>query len=106
MPLHPVLVEKLNAALEPTQPRFTCRDARLPAVPGKARSVIGMRRSGKTTILLQLLEERRAVLPPERALYVSFDDDRLSGLQGDQLGSLLEEYYRRYPGLRRRVTLH
>ncbi|HET6202955.1 MAG TPA: ATP-binding protein [Planctomycetota bacterium] len=107
MPLHPVLAEKLSAALEPTTKLpFTRRDARLPGVPGKVHSVIGMRRAGKTTFLRQVLEERRSVLPAERALYVSFDDDRLAGIEVDQLGFLLEEYYRHQPGLRGRETAH
>ena len=103
MSLHPVLEERLNAALGPSpQAASTRRDARLPAVPGKAHAVIGMRRAGKTTFLRQLLDERRAALPPERALYLSFDDDRLAGIQGEQLGFLLEEFYRRHPSLRGR----
>lgn len=103
MPLHPVLEERLNAALMPTRgARLTSRDARLPAVPGKAHAVIGMRRAGKTTFLHQLLDEQRARLPPERALYFSFDDDRLAGIGAEQLGFLLEEFYRRFPTLRGR----
>jgi predicted AAA+ superfamily ATPase len=101
MPLHPVLEERLNAALAPSVAvQFTKRDARLPAIPGKAHAVIGMRRAGKTTFLKQLLAERRTRLPPERALYLSFDDDRLVGIGVEQLGFLLEEFYRRYPALR------
>jgi len=107
MPLHPVLLEKLNAALAPTPtPRLTRREARLPAVPGKVHAVIGMRRTGKTTFLLQLLAERRASVPPERALFMSFDDDRLAGVELEQLGLLLEEYYRRFPELRGREKVH
>ncbi len=106
MPLHPVLEERLNAALAPSSSNgFTRRDARLPAVPGKAHAVIGMRRAGKTTFLRQLLEERRASLPPERALYLSFDDDRLVGIGVEQLGFLLEEFYRRFPDLRGRQSV-
>lgn len=106
MPLHPVLEERLNAALIPGPPAsVTPRDARLPTVPGKAHAVIGMRRAGKTTFLRQLLAERRAELPPERALYLSFDDDRLAGIGVDQLGFLLEEFYRRYPALRARQSV-
>src|SRR5258707_9735077 len=98
MPLHPVLEERLNTALIPSLPAtFTPRDARLPAVPGKAHAVIGMRLTGKTTFLRQLLAERRMRVPPEEALYLSFDDDRLGGIVGEQLGFLLEEFYRRYP---------
>lgn len=107
MSLHPVLEERLNTALGGTEPvAFTRRDARLPAVPGKAHAVIGMRRAGKTTFLRQLLAERRSVLPPERALYLSFDDDRLAGIGVEQLGFLLEEFYRRHPALRGRETVH
>src|ERR1700752_3881412 len=107
MRLHPVLAEKLSSALAPVEDsRLTRRDASLPAVPGKVHAVIGMRRAGKTTFLRQLLEERREKLAPERALYLSFDDDRLAGLQVDQLGFLLEEYYRRHPGLRGREIVH
>jgi predicted AAA+ superfamily ATPase len=107
MPLHPVLADKMRAALAPVQPLArTRRDARLPPVPGKVHSVIGMRRAGKTTFLRQLLDERRSALPPERALYIGFDDDRLAGIEVDQLGFLLEEYYRLYPALRSRETVH
>jgi uncharacterized protein len=107
MSLHPVLLEKLNAAVAPTlPPPLTRRDASLPAVPGKVHAVIGMRRAGKTTFLRQLQAGRRESLPPERAVFVSFDDDRLSDLEADQLGLLLEEYYRRYPELRGRETVH
>ncbi len=107
MTLHPVLLEKLNAALAPAPPpHLTRRDARLPAVPGKVHAVIGMRRAGKTTFLHQLLAERWKRLPPERALFVSFDDDRLADLALDQLGLMLEEFYRRYPELRGRETVH
>lgn len=107
MSLHPVLAEKLSAALEPTAAgAFTRRDARLPRVPGKVQAVIGMRRAGKTTFLRQLLAERRQTLAPERAVYLSFDDDRLAVLELPQLGFLLEEYFRRFPALRGSETVH
>jgi len=107
MSLHPVLAEKLSAALAEAPPiALTRRDARLPAVAGKAHAVIGMRRAGKTTFLRQLLDERRAAGPAERAVYLSFDDERLAGIELVQLGFLLEEYYRRHPGLRRREPVY
>ncbi len=107
MPLHPVLADKLRTALDPVVsiPR-TQRDARLPAVPGKVHSVIGMRRAGKTTFLHQLQGERRASLPPERAIFIGFDDDRLGGIEADQLGLLLEEYFRIHPELRAREPVY
>ncbi len=107
MSLHPVLAEKLSAALEPAAKiPLTHRDARLPALPGKVHAVIGMRRAGKTTFLWQLLGERRNKVSPERAVYLSFDDDRLAGIGVEQLGFLLEEYYRRFPALRGKQMVH
>ncbi len=106
MPLHPVLDEKLSAALAPSPPvALTRRDARLRAVPDKVHAVIGMRRAGKTTFLRQLLDERRSALPPERAIYLSFDDDRLADLELAQLDLLLEEFFRRHPELRGRARV-
>jgi hypothetical protein len=107
MSLHPVLSEKLSEAVLPTPPlSMTLRDAHLPAVSGKVHAVIGMRRAGKTTFLRQLLAECRAELPTEQAIYLSFDDDRLGELPLEQLSFLLEEYYRRYPGLRGTKQVH
>jgi len=107
MSLHPILAEKLSEAVLPAPPlSMTLRDARLPAVSGKVHAVIGMRRAGKTTFLRQLLAEYRAELPTEQAIYLSFDDDRLGELPLEQLGFLLEEYYRRYPGLRGTKQVH
>jgi hypothetical protein len=49
MPIHPVLLENLNTALDTDAPsQLTRRDVRLPPVPGKMHAVIGMRRAGKT----------------------------------------------------------
>lgn len=107
MNLHPVLAEKLSSTLEPSPDTpMTRRDAHLPAVPGKVHAVTGMRRAGKTFFLRQLLAERRRTLRHEQALFLSFDDDRLAGLESDQLASMLEEYYRRFPELRGRETVH
>src|SRR3989304_8715092 len=107
MVLHPVLNEKLNTAVLPIpQLRATRRDAVLPAVPGKVHAVIGMRRAGKTTFLRQLQAEWRNSIPPERVVYLSFDDDRLADMPMEQLSLLLEEYYRRYPEFRGRETVH
>jgi len=106
MQLHPVLLEKLNAAVLAGPPlRATWRDAVLPPVPGKVQAVIGMRRAGKTTFLRQLQAGWRAYAPAERVVYLSFDDDRLSELPVEQLNLVLEEYYRRCPDLRGRETV-
>ncbi len=107
MSLHPVLEEKLNEALLiiPVA-ASTRRDAKLPEIPNKVHAVTGMRRAGKTTFLRQLAAERRiSAGHPERAVYLSFDDDRLSDIAADQLSALLEEFFRRFPQLRRRESV-
>lgn len=101
MALHPVLAEMLDVAVQPNPFLATRRDATLPNVRGKVHSVIGVRRVGKTTYLHQLQHDWRQSVPPHRAVYLTFDDDRLMSLPLEQLGLLLEEYYRRFPDSRR-----
>jgi len=48
-----IIRQKIVDALAAAPPALTRRDVRLPAVPGKAVAVIGMRRAGKTTFLWQ-----------------------------------------------------
>ncbi|NGO39043.1 AAA family ATPase [Limisphaera ngatamarikiensis] len=99
--LHPVLQEKLTAGLEPVSVEgWTRRDTRLPAIRNKVHTGLGMRRVGKTTFLRQLQQEQQQALGPQRAVYLSFDDDRLADLSLSQLDALLEEYYRTFPEFR------
>ncbi len=84
-------------------PALTRRDVRLPAVRGKAVAVIGMRRSGKTMFLWQVLGERLAQdTPREGLLYFGFEDERLAGMGAADLHLVLEEYYRLHPQWRDR----
>ena len=84
MTLHPVLEEKLNTSLAAaSNVPITRRDAALPALPNKVHAITGMRRAGKTTFMRQLVAERLYKSGPERALYFSFDDDRLAELGWD-----------------------
>jgi hypothetical protein len=101
--LHQLIADSLAAPV----PSYTRRDAHLPAVPGKAVAVIGMRRSGKTTFLWQCLADRLAAGTPRSALlYLNFEDERLAGLRATDLQWILEEYYRMVPEWRdtRKVT--
>ena len=62
--------------------------------PGKATVVVGMRRAGKTTFLHQLRQGGGVGPAPSRAPFISFEDERLAGLQAEQLGFILEEFGR------------
>lgn len=82
-------------------PALTRRDVWLPAVPGKAIAVIGMRRSGKTSLLWQILSDRAASgTPREGLLYFSFEDERLADMQMQDLDLLVQSYYQLNPAWR------
>lgn len=94
------LADSLGAPLLPSTPR---RVYGAVTVPGKATAVIGMRRAGKTTFLHQIRRERlENGVAREQLPYINFEDERLAGMEADQLHFLLEEYYRRFPHLRQK----
>lgn len=98
---HDLLRLKLAESVAAPQPALTRRDVRLPGIRGKALAVIGVRRGGKTTFLRQCRADRLgAARPPESQLLVSLEDERLSGISVADLGWLLEEHARQFPGLR------
>jgi predicted AAA+ superfamily ATPase len=67
-------------------------------VPGKATVCIGVRRSGKSTFMFQLMRRLLdAGVPRQNILYLNFFDDRLHTLQHDRLGVILDAYYSLYP---------
>lgn len=107
--LRPLLRQKIIDSLGAPVPASTRRDVWMPSVPNKALAVIGMRRTGKTTLLWQLLGDRLAAgTPREALLYFSFEDERLAGMTAEDLELLLDEYYKLQPQWRdaeRRATL-
>jgi predicted AAA+ superfamily ATPase len=67
-------------------------------VPGKATVCIGVRRTGKSTFLFQLMERLQdSGIGRRNILYLNFFDDRLHGLQHDNLNVILEAYFSLYP---------
>ncbi len=98
---HDLLRLKLAESLAAEPPALTRRDVRLPGIPGKAFAVIGVRRGGKTSFLAQCRAERLAAgRTPEAQLLVSLEDERLAGLSVAELGWLLDEHARQFPGRR------
>ncbi|MDA1095485.1 MAG: ATP-binding protein [Acidobacteria bacterium] len=80
---------------------MTRRDVRLPGVAGKAFAVIGVRRGGKTSFLAQCRADRLAAgRPGATQLFISLEDERLAGMTVADLGWLIEEHTRHFPGLR------
>ena len=76
----------------------TPRHLKVEAVSGKATICIGVRRSGKSTLMFQLIQHLLdRGIPRQNILYLNFFDDRLHQLQHDGLGVILEAYYSLYP---------
>jgi predicted AAA+ superfamily ATPase len=106
-PIRDIVRQKLVDALTFELPSLTRREAKVPAIPGKAHSIIGMRRAGKTWFLYQCLQDRlERGAPRESLVYFDFEDERLNGLETAQLAWVLEEYFVRFPEFRdqREVT--
>lgn len=92
---------KLAESLAADAPALTRRAVRLPCIPGKAFAVIGVRRGGKTSFMAQCRADRLAAgRAREAQLQLSLEDERLTGLTVADLGWLLEEHARQFPGLR------
>ncbi len=98
------LQEKIASAHElPEQPITPRQLATDPRFPGKATAIVGMRRVGKTTLMQQLRRERVAAgLPAGNVPFLSFEDERLEGLDRTALGFLVNEYDRLHPAARGR----
>lgn len=74
------------------------RRLRIKTVPRKATVCIGVRRSGKSTYLFQLMRDlREHGVARQNILYLNFFDDRLHALGQGGLGVILEAYYALYP---------
>jgi len=82
-------------------PKFTRRHAKLPWLPNKIDTVIGMRRSGKTWFIFQAISDLLSKgIPKESILYLNLEDERLLPMTVTDLQKIPDVYYRRYPHLR------
>ncbi|AYY12591.1 ATP-binding protein [Actinobacteria bacterium YIM 96077] len=76
-------------------------------VPGKATVCIGVRRSGKSTFMLQLMSRLLDDgVPRENILHLNFFDDRLHALRHSDLGVITEAYFSLYPEKKNTETIY
>jgi len=74
------------------------RHLEIKPLKGKAATCIGVRRSGKSTYLYQIMDKLIASgISPRNILYINFFDDRLYNLQHESLSLILEAYFSIYP---------
>lgn len=82
-------------------PSMTNRTAVIPWLHGKVDTIIGMRRTGKTWFLYQvmknLLNKGRS---RETILYLNFEDERLLPITSGDLGRIPETYFRLFPAFK------
>lgn len=69
----------------------------IPLDVDKIISLIGHRRSGKTSICYYLIKRLRQTLQPHRIVYINFEDDRLFPFHLSDMSLLLEAYYEMFP---------
>ncbi len=73
------------------------REYEIPLNTRKIVSLIGVRRSGKTSLLFKLIETLRETVSRQNVAYINFEDDRLYPTDLKDLDSLIEGYYELYP---------
>ena len=73
------------------------RDIKISLNSNKIVSIVGVRRSGKTYILFDLINSLREKIDRKNIIYINFEDDRLFGLKGNDLGLLIDAYFEMYP---------
>jgi len=76
------------------------RDYQIPLDTKKIVSLIGIRRSGKTWLLYDLIKKLRERIPPQNIVYINFEDDRLYPISLKDLDALVQAYYELYPDKR------
>ena len=97
-----IIRQKLADSLELVIPDLIPRSSiYVPEIPNKAKAIVGMRRTGKTSYLFQKISEFLvAGTPRECLVYFSFEDERLADLGVQDLNLIIENYYRRFPEFR------
>lgn len=73
------------------------REYAIPLESKKIISLIGVRRSGKSSLLFDTINQLRSIQPKENIIYINLEDDRLYPLKLASLDSILQAYYELYP---------
>ena len=77
------------------------------SIASKATVCIGVRRSGKSTYMFQIIQRLlNQGVSPENILYLNFFDDRLHGLSQQGAGLIAEAYYSLYPEKKNSETVY
>jgi len=98
-----IILDFQEAPLETGVPRRL----HVESVRGKATVCIGVRRSGKSTYLFQVIQGLLdGGVARQNILYLNFFDDRLHNLRHENLGQIAEAYYSIYPEKKGEETVY
>lgn len=82
-----------------TLPKMWKRDLQIPLESGKIITLSGVRRSGKTFHLFNVMHQlKKQGVPEDRMLYINFEDERLH-LTVEELDLILQAYQELYPDI-------
>lgn len=85
----------------------TPRHVGLPRLPGKAVTIVGPRRSGKTTLIAQHIASlQQAGVPRDSIVSINFFDDRLHGFSAEDFDTLLTAFFSLRPDKQSGETVH
>ncbi len=83
------------------------RRVRFETLRGKAAVCIGVRRSGKSTFMFQLMKRLTdSGVSRQNILHINFFDDRLRDLRSGGLGRIMDAYYSIYPEKKNSETVY
>lgn len=89
---------RLADAVSMDIPSHVVREFLLPQIPNKAFAVIGMRRTGKTYFLYQLMGHLLHLgIDRSQLVYFNFEDERFADLSVKDLHWIPDEYYAMFP---------
>ena len=98
-----IILDFQDARLETGVPRRL----RIETARGKAAVCIGVRRSGKSTYMFQVVQRLMdGGVSRQNILFLNFFDDRLHNLRRDNLGLIVEAYFSIYPEKKNSETIY
>jgi len=101
--LKEMILDSQQAAL----PIGVQRHTKVISLPGKATVYMGVRRSGKSTFMCQIIQKLlENGISRENIVHLNFFDDRLYDLQQMGLSLVLEAYYGLYPQKKNAETVY
>ena len=83
--------------IEKELPEYFEREIKIETATNRVVCLIGARRTGKTSIMLNRINGLRKTIEKSKIIYINFEDDRLFPIQLENLDEIMEAYFELYP---------